>query len=205
MNLIPFPEFDTIEWNTTKRPEFKTNIFEPIQGKEVRHAARTYPKYIFKLSLTSLIIEADEDQLADLLGFMLNKMGMLYSFLYTDPNDNRVIKQKIDDGDGVTRDFQLVREYGGKYGKFKEPVQNINIVEAIYDNDEIVDVNDYSISDTGIITLNTALEIGHTLTWTGSYYYRVRFTKDGFDCEQLMYHLHQCKDIEFIGSVVNLV
>jgi hypothetical protein len=100
----------------------------------------------------------------------------------------------------------LQRTYGG----FVEPVQNPKEVSAVYKNTQLMTEGDnllwgYHILADGVIQFNSALQSTDVVTWTGSYYYRVRFLDDGYDFTQLMRDLHDCKDMSFIGSVRNVV
>lgn len=205
MALSVFPTLDGLEWNTTKRPEFKTGLFESLSGHESRVKFRQYPKYTFKLSFEFLIEDRDEAQLSELMGFMLQQGGMYQAFLYSDPNDNAVTDQLIGTGNGTLTTFQLLRSYGG----FTEPVNNVNDTVAapgIYIDGALKTLGaHYSLSSTGLVTFGTAPGTGAVITWTGSYYYRVRFTEEGYEFTQLMRDLHECQDVEFIGSVRNVV
>lgn len=229
MTLAIFPTLDGIEWNTVKRPEFKTVVFEALSGNESRCKMRQYPKYTFKLSFEFLIRNRDEDQLTELMSFMLNRAGMYGAFLYADPDDYTTADDELfGTGDGSTTTFQLTRNYGG----FTEPVQNLSdSIQAkrgmiatepgadasiyIYGvRDSIVylfeEGVDYTMSSTGLIDTSAGSGpwtplIGDSLYWQGNFYYRVRFLSDGYDFTQTMKNLYECREIEFIGSVRNAV
>ena len=208
MDLPVFPNLDGLELNTIKRADFKTAVFEALSGHESRFMLRQYPKYTFKVSFEFLIEDRDEAQLTELLGFMLKQGGMYSAFLYSDPSDNAVIDQQIGVGDGVKTAFQLVRNYGG----FVEPTENINLTPtaenapafAIAKN-ELTQISGYNLSASGLVTFADAPASGTLISWTGNYYYRVRFVADGYDFSQLMSDWHECKDIEFVGSTRNIV
>lgn len=210
MTLAVFPQLEGLEWNTVKRPDFKTGVFESLSGRESRIKHRQYPKYTFRVSVEFLIENREEAQLKELMGFMLQRGGMYEAFLYKDPNDNHVDNQLIGAGNGATTSFQLVRDYGG----FTEPVENINAVASaddghtpyIYVNgDRKTLTTDYTVSESGLITFVSAPANGAQVTATIDYYYRVRFLADGYDFTQFMADLHECLDIEFIGSVRSIV
>lgn len=203
MTLQVFPNLDTIGWDTTKKAEFKTAVFEAISGIEYRYASRQFPVYFFKLSVAQLIEEQQDSQLALLLGFMLSMRGQATAFLFTDPNDNTVTAQILGAGNSANKDFQIVRTYGVAAAILTEPVNNVNIITGVYLDD--VATTDYTVSATGLITFTTAPTTGVVVTWTGSYYYRVRFMEDSYEFKQLMFGLHECKDIGFRGSVRNIV
>lgn len=211
MTLAVFPSLDGLEWNITKRADFKTSVFEALSGKESRVKLRQTPKTTFKLSYEFLIENQDEQQLTELLGFMLNRGGSYEAFLYNDPTDNSVKEYQFAIGDGLTWQFPLTRSLG----TYVELVQNINTVTAIYLNGTALTAGtfefpsivggDYIIGATGQVTFAVPPPANAVLTWTGSYYYRCRFLQDGYDFTQLMKDLHDCKDIDFIGAVSNKV
>lgn len=58
---------------------------------------------------------------------------------------------------------------------------------------------DYTLGSNGVVTFGVAPASGAILTWTGSYYRRVRFMEDTADFQQFMYKLWQLKKIEFIS------
>lgn len=222
MTLAVFPTLDGLELGSNKRADFKTTVFEALSGQESRVKLRRYPKYTFKLSMEFLVENRDEAQLTELMAFMLNRGGMHEAFLYTDPTDFAAFNEPFGIGDGVTTDFPLVRNYGG----FTEPVHTVSgqpyVFPLRYDPealpsdfpgiacvyvDGLLQVGgvDFTVLAPAVISFTAAPAVGAVLTWFGNYYYRVRFLADGYDFTQLMTDLHECKDIEFVGSVRNVV
>lgn len=205
MTLAVFPSFSGADWGNIKHPDFKTDIFEATSGYESRAMLRQYPKYTFHYPLEHIIDSRDESDLRALLGFFLARHGAYEAFLFTDLSDCAVDGQMIGVGDGTRTVWQLVRSYGG----FVEPVQNVNAVDsvpAIFLDDVLqVDVTDYGIADDGLVTFASAPADGAVITWTGNYYYRVRFVDDGYDFAQFSSDFWQCADIAFVGSVRNVV
>ena len=198
MTLAFFPSLDGLEWNITKRHDFKTSVFEALSGKESRVKLRQTPKTTFKLSYEFLIENQDEQQMTELMSFMLNRGGSYEAFLYSDPTDFFVTDHECGVTDGPS--FQLSRTLGG----FNEPVQNIPFPPtAIYLNGILQSA--YTITDSGLISWTTTPPAGQIVTWTGKYYYRCRFLQDGYDFTQLMKDLYECRDIDFIGAVSNKV
>lgn len=62
-----------------------------------------------------------------------------------------------------------------------------------------VTVTDYTLSGTGLVTLATAPVSGATLTWTGSYYRRVRFDSDDQDLDRICDRIWELKSLELIS------
>lgn len=184
-----------LSWGVRKQPEFSTKVQKSVNGRELRAAFYSYPIYTFSLSYE--VLREVGSELQTLMGFFLNRQGQFDSFLYTDPSDNAITDQNFGSGNGVKTQFQLSRSYGG----FTEPVQNVNVLTNIKVNGTVV--SNYSVSSTGLVTF-AAAPTG-TLTWSGTFYYRCRFTMDVGDFEQFMYRLWQLKKCEFRGAVGNKV
>lgn len=196
MTLLVFPTFPGIDIALSKRSEVKSEIYtNPYSGKETRLRFQHYPKYIFKLSVNVLFDNADEQEMQDFLGFVAAVGGQASPFLFIDPTDCQAVGQVIAVGTGDTANYQLQRKVGG----FSEPVNQpvIGTVQLFVDGAPAT----ASVSDTGAVVLWESLPVGAVLTWSGQYYYRVRFTEDGFDIVRLSVGLYDCQDIEFIGSV----
>lgn len=186
-----------LSWGVKKAPEFSTKVQRSINGRELRAAFYSYPLYSFSLQFEVLREAGVTNELQSLMGFFLARKGMFDSFLYTDPSDYLVVDQSFGSGNGVQAQFQLTRPLGG----FSEPVQNVNMIDNIKVNGTVV--SNYTVSGTGLVTF--ASPPNGPLTWSGSYYYRVRFTMDVGEFEQFMYRLWQLKKCEFRGAVGNKV
>ncbi len=128
------------------------------------------------------------------LDFFLARQGSFDSFLFVDPTDNSVTSQIFGTGDGITTQFQLSRTFGGA---FNEAVQNINGAPVIQDNGVTKTAGvDYAIGTTGIIVFSVAPLAGHVLTWTGSFYFRLRFKNDLQELENFLYKLWRLHTLE---------
>jgi uncharacterized protein (TIGR02217 family) len=193
-----------LKWDSVKAPEFSTKVMRAVSGKELRAAFMSYPLYTFKLSYEVLRDDVANNELKTLAGFFLARQGQYDSFLFSDPSDHAVTAHNFGTGDGTTTAFQLVRAYGG----FSEPVQNVNGTPSIYVNGTLKTVTThYTISSTGVVTF-TAGNIptsGQAMTWTGSYYFRVRFTSDMAEFSQFLQNLWELKQMEFVGATGNKV
>lgn len=191
-----------LKFDNTKAPNFMTLIQESVSGKENRLGLRQYPKWVFSLSYEILRDTVAFNELETLGGFFLQMRGQLDSFLYSDPQDNAVVDQNFGTGNGSTTQFQLSRAWGG----FNEPVQNVNAITNIKKAGVAVTLGSgYTISSTGLVTFATAPAAGNALTWTGTFYYRCRFTQDASEYNQFMQNLWELKQLSFIGSTMNKV
>jgi uncharacterized protein (TIGR02217 family) len=197
MSNAVFPTMAGLAWGVKKQPEFSTQIQRSINGKELRAAFFSYPLYNFSLSYEVLREAGATNELQQLMGFFLQRQGMFDSFLYTDISDCSVTDQSFGSGNGVQTGFQLVRPLGG----FSEPVQNVNMLNNIKVNGTVV--SNYTVSGTGWVTF--ASPPNGALTWSGTYYYRVRFSMDVGEFNQFMYRLWELKKCDFRGAVGNKV
>ena len=69
----------------------------------------------------------------------------------------------------------------------------------------IVTVTDYTINNSGFVTFTNAPAGGLSLTWSGNYYYRCRFTNDTINPAQIMNQIWEGKGVEFVGAIGNRV
>lgn len=198
MSEAVLPSLPGLEWNSKKTPMFRTKIQSSVSGKELRSSFMAYPLWKYRLSYAVLRSAAEYAELQNLLGFFLSRRGSFDSFLYTDPDDNSVTDQSFGTGDATTASFQLVRTLGG----FAEPVQNLNGAPTL----KVAGVTKtagthYNIGSTGIVvfTAGNIPTAGQALTWTGSYYIRVRFLQDESEFNQFLYQLFDLKKLEFIS------
>lgn len=191
-----FPTLKGLSWACSKTPVFATKIQEAVSGREVRLAQRANPMWRFKLSYEFLegMRVAGVSELEKLLGLFMRHRGSFDSFLYTDPNDDDVVDQSIGIGNGVNKSFQLLRTWGG----FTEPVTNVNAIVNVKVGGVITTA--YTISK-GLITFTTAPAAGKSITWTGSYYYRARFSDDYLDADTLAQDLWEAKKVDLYATL----
>lgn len=197
-----FPSIAGLTWDKTKNPKFKTKIQEALSGREVRTASRLYPIYSFAVSYEFLRDTLALPELDTLMGFFLQRQGSFDSFLYNDIDDNGVTDQVFGTGNGVTTKFQLIRTLGG----FSEPVQNVNVLTNIK-KAGVAQTNptNYTIDATGLVTFAVAPAAAASLTWTGTYYYRLRFSNDESEFNQFMSQLWELGTLEMMGSLSNKI
>lgn len=200
MTLPVFPDLEGTSIEGSKKPEYKGHVFEAVSGREKRWTLRKYPKTTFTVNVEALVQRGDETELSGLMGFMLDLEGTTGEFLFDDVRDNNLTADWSATGDGSTVAFQLCRSLGG----FVEPVENLNGDPQLYLDDVLVE-DGYSVGATGIVTFDVAPADGAVLTWVGQYYYRCRFLQDGYSFDQLLSDLHQCNEVDFVGSVRNLL
>lgn len=194
MSNAVFPTFPGLKWGRKRTAVWSTNIQKSASGREIRSAYYTYPQWKFSLSFEVLRTKASINELEKLAGFFNERRGSFDSFLYEDPTDNKVTDQLIGNVvQGVTR-YQLVRNYGG----FTEPVLAVKGVPGVkVGGVALTHGRDFAIDNNGVLVLNTPQTPGRPITWTGGFYFRVRFTSDTVDFENFIGHLWSAKKIEF--------
>lgn len=185
-----------------KKVLWSTRRARAVSGYERRVSQRVYPMYQIRLTVEVLRDVTGTDELKTLLGFFNQRSGGFDSFLYTDPEDYTVTDHVFGTrASGVTQ-FQLLRTFGG----FAEPVNNVNVLTNIKSNGvAIANPADYTISSTGLVTLAAAGTVGHVLTWSGTYYWRVIFDEDELEFGRLFQYLHDLKNLPLYGSVISKV
>lgn len=197
MSNAVFPVMPGLQWDVKRTPVFGTTVTTAVSGREYRVANMPYPRYKYALSFAVLRQTPGYTELATLCGFFNARLGSFDSFLFADPEDNSVITQIIGTGDGSNKLFQLVRAFGS----FIEPVYDVNAAPQISVNGALKTLTtDYTISATGLVTFVAAPGAALSVTWTGTFYRRVRFTQDMADFSKFMQALWELKTLEFIST-----
>jgi uncharacterized protein (TIGR02217 family) len=194
MSNAVFPVLPGLMWDVTRTPEFATKIQRASSGKETRIAYMTAPIWRWVLKYDVLRQNTVTTELSQLLGFFNARRGKFDSFLYTDPIDSAVVAAQIGVGDGATTVFQLTRAFGG----FTENVYDLNGAASIYKNG-VLQASGYSVSATGLLTFTAAPAAGVVITWTGSYYWRVRFDQDMAEANNFLVGLWDMKQLAFVS------
>lgn len=190
MSDMIFPQFAGLDISRTKTPEWKTIVHQSVNGKESRTQMMSSPIWNFTLQYNALRTTSNGNELAKMLSFYNQMGGSYHTFLYLDPDDNIVTNQVFAVADGTTTSYQLYRNIYS----FLEPIQNVNGTPQIFADGTLL-TSGYTISSTGVVTFTTAPSAGQSLSWTGSFYFRVRFTNDTQDYDQFMYNLYEMKTI----------
>ncbi|WP_353424374.1 DUF2460 domain-containing protein [Neisseria gonorrhoeae] len=194
MGNAVFPKFPGLKWGRKKTAVWSTGTQKSASGREFRTAYYTYPQWRFSLSFEVLRTKASVNELEKLAGFFNARKGSFESFLYEDPADNAVTDQPVGNTvQGVAR-YQLVRSMGG----FIEPVSAVKERPAVkVGGTALAYGRDYTVTDKGVLVFNTPQPPGRPITWTGGFYFRVRFTSDTVDFENVLGSLWAAKKIEF--------
>lgn len=185
MSYNTFPSFAGRGWGIKKRPITRTIIQQADSGAEYRTQRYQYPLYEFDIEIPYLT-QADSDAL---IGFYNQQGGPFAPFYFSADNDNSVTNQAFGTGDGSTKVFQLTKASGSYWS---EPIAGVQGTPTIYVNGVATSA---SVSASGTVTFTTAPAAGASLTWTGQYYYLVRFKDDQIEHTQTMSQIYEATTI----------
>lgn len=200
MSNAQFPDLPGRLWDIGKSPRFNTKTLTSVNMTEYRAAFSASPIYHFGFSYDVLRDGAQPDgvtydELRELMGFYMQRLGRWDSFLYDDPGDNATTNSVFGMGDGNTPTFKLARTLGG----FSERVANINdILNVSVAN---TPTTAYDVDTLGVVTFETPPAANAVLTWSGTYYYRCRFSNDNLDFTQFMPKMWALQMLEFDGCL----
>ncbi len=206
-NIIFNPNFPEGFNFPSKKPTFlRTILHSPPSGAaEIRSSTQLYPLWeiTYSLNWARGAENMPESIYNYMLGFFIQAGGRLSDFLYFDVNDNSASKQFFGIGDGATKNFQLVRAIN--IGT--DICQNLNGAPTIYGNNALISSSLYTVTQTGIVVFTTAPAPGTVLTWSGNFYYRVRFDTDALEFAQIMDKIWESKTIRLrsviLGSLLS--
>ncbi|HLH29835.1 MAG TPA: DUF2460 domain-containing protein [Terriglobia bacterium] len=198
MSNIVFSPPPYLAWSVFKSPQFNTVVQSATSGKTVRVALWSNPIWTFKLTWDVIRDgNATPSDIQTLIDFFLARQGSFDTFLFTDPTDNSVSNQQFGTGDGTTLSFQLTRTWAS----FAEAIQNTNGAPVIKKNGVTLSAGvDYSINSTGLVTFSVAPATSAVLTWTGSFFYRLRFKNDLQEFENFLFNLWSAKTVELVSE-----
>lgn len=195
MSNAIFPTLAGLAWSTYKTPNWNTKTQKSVNGAELRAKFFIYPIWNFTLSFEFLRADAVNAELQTLLAFFNARSGSYDDFLFMDPTDHTATSQVIATGDGSTKNFPLLHSIGG----WVEPIGYSNdasiYVNGVFQSSGVV----YNSTNNGIV-FTTAPAAGATITWSGNFYYRVRFAKDANEFENFMKDLWSSKKIEMVTA-----
>jgi hypothetical protein len=200
MSSLIFPALPGLSGlEVTRNYVWKTAVQEAISGKDTAVSLRQYPLVQYELVVNLLRHDAVPSELLQVQGLYNSLKGRGDTFLYNDPEFNSISVAQaptlgvFGTGDGSTLIYQLLATFqnsGGPGGP--ELIQNGNPANwstaVLYDNGSTISAANYSIGPTGIVTFGAghAPAAGHTLSWSGSWYYRCRFDEDEISWKKFM-------------------
>ena len=193
MSNAIFPTVPGLTLNVAKTPTWSTAVQQAVSGKEIRRAQRSRAIWRFTLNFEFLRADSRFNEYQQIAAFFNARQGQYDSFLLTDPSDNTATAQAIGSGDGVTTKFKLQHAIGS----WSEPI-GYAPSPTLYLNG----VSTTAFTCDGLtVTFNTAPAAGVAITWSGSFYYRVRFVEDTIDFEQFMFNLWTLNKCNLVGVI----
>lgn len=193
MSNAIFPTVPGMTLSVTKTPMWSTAVQQSVSGKEIRRAKRARVIWKFNLKFEFLRADARFNELQQVMAFYNARQGQYDSFLLKDPTDNAEVGQVIASGDGVTKTFRLVHSID----TWVEPV-GYAPAPTMYLNG--VSTSAFT-TDGQSVTFTTAPANGVVITWSGTFYYRVRFAEDTIDFEQFMQNLWSLNSCNLLGVI----
>ena len=202
-----FPTLTGLTFDRKKVPNWNTAKQITVSGTEFRTGYRLYPLNEFDLSYSYFSL-VDKQTME---GFFNAQQGALIPFYYDNDNDDTISTPfQFGTSDGVTSSWPLyhpagsgaIQPVGGQTGTFG--TVTAPGVTVLFDNGTAIPTTHYSLSDNGkggIVTFGSGYipVLGHVMTWTGTYYYLVRFVEDTMEFNEFankMYELQECKLME---------
>lgn len=184
-------------------PQWKTGYQEALSGKASAIGYQQYPIYQWALTFELLRNDIVPSELRRLYGLFNGMRGRVGTFLYLDKLFSSVIDETFGVGDGSKKVYQIIAAFSNPGGDgAPEIVQNLNGVPKLYDNGTLLSSGTYLVSPTGIITFTAAPALGHTLSWTGGFYYRCRFLKDSQSFSEFMDDWWECRGLGFRSVIL---
>lgn len=191
MSTAVFPALAGLKWSVKKTPMWNTQIQRAASGRSLSATNMSAPLWKFDLGYEFLRSASAFNEVQQLIGFFNSRYGRFDTFYYLDPSENSVTDQLCATTTNGVLAYNLCKSWGGQ---FIEPIGAINGSPTNVKLDGTPTAA-YTVSG-NVITLNTNPGAGKLLTWTGNFYYKVRFAKDMEEVEQFMKDLWQAQKIE---------
>lgn len=195
-NLI-LPSLQGWSYDKTITPVWNTQTYTSQSGRETRIQNWKYPRYKISIKynfLTDNNIESvtlDKGDIEKIKGFFNSVGGTFDDFLYFDDTENFVKNEIFGIGDGITQIFKLVRSLQN----WIEPVNGIVEQPKIFidgvETETTVDAD-------GVVTFSKTPAKGAVLSWTGKFYFRVRFENDELDLSRTWASLWENAELNLI-------
>ncbi len=196
MSQAVFPSMPGLKWGSVKTPMWSTKIQRSASGRELRAAYYSAP--LWKISLSYEVLRSGAlAELQAMVGFFNARQGSFDSFLYSDPEDYIVVNQVFGIASAGQTQYQLVRAYGSYVEPVLAPKLSGDGAVSIAVNGTPKTVGThYTLGTDGLVTFLTPLTPGHILSWSGKFYYRVRFVQDSADFDNFLHQLWALEKIE---------
>jgi hypothetical protein len=209
VSSLVWPTFAGLKIEQTREAIPNTLLPTSITRVETPFSWESYCRYRYRLDIEVLrsdsSLSARTQEWQKLVGFHARMRGSLDTFLFTDDEDSSVTAHYFGVGNGVATDFQLQRtlvadadlgtpsgrSYWPALGDGYEPVFELNGNPSIFKDTgsgpvlQTLAVN-YTLPGNGVVHWLATPAVNALLSWTGSYYYRVRFENDALPATRIV-------------------
>lgn len=193
MSNAVFPKLPGLKLDLSKTAQWDTTKKTAVSGREVRAGYWSYPTIVYRLTYEVLRTYTALSELEQIQGFFNARRGSFESFLYSDAQDKTVVDQVFGIVQAGVMSYQLVRSQGGHVA----PVGCIDGAPALKANGVIISAANYTINNDALVTFSVLPAVNATLTWSGNYFARVRFTQDMLEFDKFTHMLWAAKKIQF--------
>ena len=191
MSNAIFPTMPGLAWSILKTPTWNTEVQTAYSGREIRRAMQARPKWKFTLTYEILRDYQGYAECKQMMAFFNLRKGSFDSFLLLDGSDSVATAQVLGTSDGTNKAYPILHSFQG----YTEPV-GYAVPTSVMANG--VPTTAYT-TDGMTITLNSAPAAGVVISWTGTFYYRVRFLNDEMEFEQFLKDFWLLKKCELMG------
>lgn len=203
MSTQVFPSLPGLTYSVTRTIEWNTQIQEAISGKETRLGYWSAARYTWTMSF-SFLRSNTFSEFQTLWGFLSARKGRFDSFLYSDVEDFSSTGQLLGVGDSTTRNFQLLRQFGGSSAAI-EPSLAPNVVSQILVNGSSISSTSFTVGPwqstapgPGVVAFSTfAPTAGQSVAANYSWYFPCRLDDDVGSFDNFMNKLWENKKLIF--------
>ena len=178
--------------------EFSTAIATIKNKQEVRNQNWQNPRFKYKL----MHKYCNKKLFEELKTFFLICGGCKNSFNFNDKTDNRIEKQTIAIGDGITKEFQIYKNYQYQNYNFKRNVYKVSNTKVFINDNELQSGDFYVKNGTLVFTDEKVPQSGDVIKIDTNFSVIVRFDTDFFNASQKDFGTIEMQDMSLIEVVI---
>lgn len=188
-----YPALPGLMYPVVKTPQWNTKILKSVSGKEIRASYYQYPLFKFSLQYEFMRSGGSFTEYQQLFALYGQSQGQWDSFLFNDPTDQAAVAGTVATVAVGTNTYQLLQT-GNSYSF---PAGGVDTSSFKLYNSGVLVTSGYTLNaNAGTITTTTLNPAN--LTWSGTYYHRVRFNSDAVDFESFMQNFWSSKKVELV-------
>lgn len=190
---IRFP--DDVAYGSSGGPLYSTDVIITAGGFEQRNINWQDARCIYNVAHGV----KTQNQLDVLLAFFRARKGRAYAFRFKDWSDYSASMQQIGVGDGITKNFQLIKTYvSGAISEIRTIRKPVDNSVHIYVNNTLSAGGITVDNTTGIVSFLTPPISGAIIKATFEFDVPVRFDTDHLSASLDSYGLHSWKNIAIV-------